>query len=301
MNKKETDQKLIQFLKEEKRFISDMQNIDTEENWIRFQNSVSKDKSKGNRTLGKKNRSLLIFKIAASITVLIAISLSVYYGSILPGKLVKQISAIDKNVEVNLSDGSKVFLNRGSQLIFNEKLHRNKREVTLLGEAFFEIKPFKKIPFYVHIEKSTVEVLETSFNIKQGDNGVIFVSVLSGKVRFFETLNVENSIMLLPGQRGAFNNCSAQFESESFNSDNFLYWKTDSLSFKHEPLDSVFMELEIYFQVEIIVNDNAILKNRLTTTCKDQQLFEILDEIVILFDIEYTARGDTIFIQSKHQ
>lgn len=296
MTNREEDNRLNRFLDGEKRFIDELKNVDTNKNWARFERTL---KEKASQEKTKRIYRSPMFRMAAALLILLAISSAIIYITRIPEQQLQLISAAEKSVDLELSDGSKVSLNTGSQLSFPESMSHRKREVALAGEAYFDIIHHKNRPFIVHVENSEIKVLGTSFNIKSEGNGDIVVSVISGKVLFTEVNNEHNSITLEAGEMGILNKESKHFTSRDFYSENFLYWRTDSLSFKHMPLDSVFRELESHFDVEIVIKDPEINKNKLTTSCKNQKLTEILDEIIILFDLDYTVKGDSIIIQKK--
>src|SRR5690606_5850777 len=72
--------------------------------------------------------------------------------------------------QLELSDGTKVWLNAASEITYSSKLNQQKREIFLSGEAFFEVQPLKdkdgqKVPFIIHTSSQKIEVLGTSFNV----------------------------------------------------------------------------------------------------------------------------------------
>jgi len=296
MTKREEDTRLDKFLDGEKRFLDELKNVDTNKNWARFERTL---KEKASQKKTKRIYRSPMFRMAAALLILLAISSAIIYITRIPEQQLQIICAGEKSVDLELSDGSKVSLKKGSQISFPESMSHRIREVALAGEAYFDIIHHKNRPFIVHVENSEIKVLGTRFNIKTESNGDIVVSVISGKVLFTEINNDHNSITLEAGEVGMYRKEMKHFESREFYSENFLYWRTDSLSFKHMPLDSVFRELESHFEVKIVVKDPEINKNKLSTSCKNQKLTEILDEIVILFDLDYIVQGDTIIIKKK--
>lgn len=87
--------------------------------------------------------------------------------------------------QVQLPDGSKVWLNAASSLSYTTGAYvANKREVRLSGEAYFEVAHNAKRPFIVVTDKQQVEVLGTHFNVSSyADNGATTTTLLQGKVR----------------------------------------------------------------------------------------------------------------------
>ena len=282
---------LIKKLSSEKKYFNQLKTIDLDHHLDRFRNNIRKNVSE------QKFRKITLYRIAAAILILILASSTVYFAYFMDAGQIQQVSSLQENTEVLLSDGTGIILNKGSVLNYPKKLNTRSREVSLKGEAFFDVAKKTGIPFNVYLDKTTIRVLGTSFNIKEDEQGLVEVSVLTGKVVFFEKENSENAIELEAGQKGIFNTTSSEFEKTIFDSENFLYWKTGTLTFNEQPLASVFEILERSYGITIIVNDKDILQNRLTSRCEGQQLDDILGELSILFAIHYEIKGDTAYIQ----
>ena len=90
-------------------------------------------------------------------------------------------------------------------------------------------------------------------------------------------------------------------EQSSFKSENFLYWKTGRLTYRYESLDIVFAELGNCYNTRFVVKDREIFRNRLTTSFEGQQMQDILNELAVLYDLQFTSQGDTIYVRRKHQ
>jgi transmembrane sensor len=107
-----------------------------------------------------------------------------------------------------LSDGSVVWLKDASRLEYPEKFDGNSREVTLVGEAFFDIAPNKDKPFIIHSANFTTRVLGTSFNIKAyGDHDAQEVVVVTGRVVVSVKGSSDNNVqelVLTPNQKAIY-------------------------------------------------------------------------------------------------
>lgn len=282
------------------RFINELRGIDVDKNWARFQEKIAlKHSLSGSTPVFHRNR-LMLSRIAAVALILVLSAVTLLLVKIRPGNHIQQVSSFRENTEVILSDGSIIELNKGSILSYPEHLYFRRREVTLSGEAFFDVAAMKNAPFYVHIRNATVQVLGTSFNIKEEENKIT-LNVISGEVLFFELGSRDNAIRLEPGQKAVYNNQTGRFEQDTFKSQNFLFWKTATLTYRTEPLARVFRELEQYFNTPIVIVDRDILQDSVTTSCEGQQLQEILNELSFLHDIYYSTRSDTIYVYKKDQ
>jgi transmembrane sensor len=292
--------KLLKKISEKKRYLDQLEKVDAKKNWTRFQHAVKRNSHEIPVFSFARRKRVYLSAVAAAILILILTGASIYLARFKDASRIQQVDSMQNNTEIKLADGSFIVINKGSVLSYPEHINRRKREVKLNGEAYFEVAKRNASPFYVYLQSVTIRVLGTSFNIKEEEDGQVVVSVLTGEVIFFEAARESNSLKLEAGQKGIFNSIGRKFEKQNSHSENFLYWKTGKLSFEDKPLDLVFQDLEDNFNTRIIVEDRAVLQNRLTSSCEEQDLDEILNELSILFKIRYFKKGDTIYIQSGH-
>lgn len=154
--------------------------------------------------------------------------------------------------QVVLSDGTHVWLNADSKLIYPQSFAKNQREVTLVGEAYFEVSSDKNRPFIVHTEDQKVEVLGTHFNITAyPEEAVSLVSLVEGKVR----VSHENqpAHLLIPGQQAAFRD--GQIQVYPVHMEEFTAWKKGEFIFNNEPLSTVIQKLARWYDVELILDE----------------------------------------------
>ncbi|MBK8926045.1 MAG: FecR family protein [Crocinitomicaceae bacterium] len=196
-----------------------------------------------------------------------------------------QLSAKKEVVIDTLQDGSVISLNQGSQLEYPAEFSSDERRVTLHGEAFFEITPNAQQPFIVELDhQAEVKVLGTSFNIEESDSTTT-VFVKSGKVEFKST---ENSVILLPGEKGIMNFADGYVRKASQNEIDFneIYWLDQKLNFEDQPLDQIISILESIFEVSILLENNKAANCRLTTHFERESIEEILEVIAASFEME---------------
>ena len=132
-----------------------------------------------------------------------------------------------KNLLIDLPDGSKIYLNRNSELSYRENFGKNKRDVKLTGEAFFEISPDAIKPFIIDAGKASVKVVGTSFNvITNNTESAVEVFVITGKV-ILSDKSGSQSIALEPGYIGTID---SKKSGKSLNDNpNYRSWNTGLL------------------------------------------------------------------------
>ena len=195
--------------------------------------------------------------------------------------------------EVLLPDGSAVTLNTGSDLTFREEFGTNSREVILNGEAFFNVKPNKQLPFRVYSGESVVEVTGTSFSVYQVD-GEVHVAVITGTVVLSSTLRTEQKISISANQSGYFSE-QKEIKVEEGLSANLLSWKTGILVFERTPIDSALFDIAHHFRRDLSLEIN--LSERITAEFQDQPLHEILDEIALVAGLRFDTTGTALIVR----
>ncbi|RYZ95824.1 MAG: hypothetical protein EOP47_25055 [Sphingobacteriaceae bacterium] len=120
-----------------------------------------------------------------------------------------EVAAVNGNVtHITLGDGTKIWLNGGSKLKYPETFRGKLREITIEGEAFFDVAHDADHPFIVHTGDITTQVLGTSFNIKAyPDEQLLKVDVVSGKVGIVPSataaVEFKTVFLTLWGRKGA--------------------------------------------------------------------------------------------------
>jgi len=199
--------------------------------------------------------------------------------------------------EYTLPDGSVVALNSNSKLVFPKHFKGNTREVTIDGEAFFDVKPNPEKPFVINAGNAQVIVVGTSFNVSAySDSETVEVVVKTGKVQVIsksvEALSIVNEVYLIPGEKGTlFNNSSILEKSENSNP-NYLAWKTHDFIFENISLNEVFKCLEKTYHVNIKVLDPELNDLKLNAQFDKKSIDFILNVVELTFNIELSIDNE---------
>lgn len=243
----------------------------------------------------KINHKKTFLRIAAVVVILLGV------GILLKDFVIKEPYLIastgdNQQKEIVLDDGSQIKLNSNSKIEYPEKFKRTRREVKLVGEAFFEITKNPEKSFKISTSNSIVEVLGTSFNINSTSNKVI-VDVVTGKVAFYNERDKKNKLVLIKGEHGIqYDNL---IEKSLNTNSNFLAWNTGILEFRNSKIQDVVSELENYYGINFEIKDNSINDLIITTTIDNQTLENVLEEFKIIFGIEYSISKDTVKLENK--
>ena len=165
-----------------------------------------------------------------------------------------------KRSNVTLSDGTMVWLNAGSRLLYPNRFNVKKREVFLIGEAFFDVAKDHERPFTVRTNDLSIEVLGTKFNLASyADEKMIQTVLAEGKIKLYNDNSfLKKEIVLTPGQMALFNKDSQETRVVYVDTEYYTLWKDGLLKFDGEELSRIVKKLERYYNIKIHF-DNPLL------------------------------------------
>lgn len=190
--------------------------------------------------------------------------------------------------EVQLKDGTKIWLNWGTELEVAADFNGSERNVKLDGEAYFEVAKNQEKPFNIQADAINVTVLGTSFNIKKSETEQS-VSVMSGKVK---VVGSDNAVILEKNEKAIYIAATEQLAKDSLLNKNEIAWKTKVFIYKNESLGSVVSQLETLFSKRITIENEALL------TCKISFVSNATDLQTILKKVADAVKGE--FQQTDH-
>lgn len=185
-----------------------------------------------------------------------------------------------------LPDGTNVSLNSGSVLRYPEFFSEDKREVELIGEAFFDVTKDLNKRFVVKTTgDERVEVLGTSFNMEAfpGDS-ILSTTLLEGKVRF---VSDAGSVQMNPGEKLVYNNKTSKAKLTKTNGEAETAWKYGKVIFNNTPFNEVLRMLSKRFNVDFVVKNEKYRKDSFTGTFSTQRLEQVLDVFSISSKIKW--------------
>lgn len=150
---------------------------------------------------------------------------------------------------VNLPDGSKMWLNAHTKAYIPDQFTGDTREVTVDGEAYFEVVHDSEHPFIVNSHNAKVEVLGTKFSVKDRqtikESSVVLVS---GSV-MVDAKNNGSRIKLQPNQRIRLH--QTEFDVENVRAEELVSWTKGLYTFNDEDLAEILKELASYYGVKV--------------------------------------------------
>lgn len=234
--------------------------------------------------------------IAASLIVLMAASFLINRLFFAEVELLTVHTGTDEQQEIILPDGSHVWLNEKTTLVYRKSFSAKKRSVQLDGEAFFKVERNEKKPFYVNTLGGFVQVLGTSFNVKDYATASTFeVFVNSGKVAFVPQ-GINKKVILTASKKAGFNKKNNHLTVETAKSKNAIAWQTGVLKFDNNKLATVFEDIKSRYGVVITVENGALLDCRFTGDFKQSPIEDIIKTLAIAFDFKISEKNETTII-----
>ncbi len=194
---------------------------------------------------------------------------------------------IGSRMVVDLPDGSKAWLNSGSELTYPVIFSSEERKVTLLGEAYFSIQK-SDVPFKVGNLGPEVKVYGTEFNVNSYPNeDVVTVALAEGKVAL--DLNGKEEF-LAPGQVSYFDRKAKQVSIETTEVHNFSSWREGRYVFRDAPLSAILRILQRQYNVNIQLSNTDLGNYRYNMTIQNESLEQIMQLLAFSAPIKYSHR-----------
>ncbi|MBL7698349.1 MAG: FecR domain-containing protein [Chitinophagaceae bacterium] len=221
--------------------------------------------------------------------------------------------------KLELSDGTQVWLHSNSKLVYNEQnFGKTNREVTLDGEAFFDVAKNAGVPFVIHTGQVNITVKGTAFNVKAyPSDKAIETTLLRGLIEITTLQDPDRKILLKPNEKISIPvvNISGEVKERKQDTSRSLFsitrlkntgsepaevaWVQNQLVFDNEPLSSIAPKMASWYNIEIQFSDEEVTKKHFSGTIERETLKETLEAMKLSFPFEYEITGNVLFIRSK--
>ncbi len=280
-------------------------NYDTDKAWNILEQRISASESQGRSPVRKlrqqRMRTIRYAAISgAAALLLVALALFPLLNRQPEHKSFATAGEISGNYK--LPDGSVVVLNTNSAVNYPERFQRHSREISIFGEAFFEIKPDATRPFIIHASGLDIKVVGTSFTVAADpEQAFVKVTVNTGKVLvypsgFTDEKAASASHLLEAGEMATYSTESGQI-TKGVNDDlNFLSWKTGILVFREARLAEVFKALENKYNIRFADAKPDLLNQRLTARFENESLNQVLETLSLIFNTEFSIHGAEVMV-----
>ena len=200
---------------------------------------------------------------------------------------------------LELADGTKVWLNAATELRFPVNFTGDMREVYLKGEAYFQVKRDEKHPFIVHTSMGAVEVLGTSFNVRDyEDEREVVTTLETGKVMYVSG-NTREKVTLNPGYQ-VLEKESSPVEVRKVDPLQYTGWREGKYVFEDVALEDIMRTLCRWYDIDVVYANPAVKKFHFTGDLERYESISIfLSFIETGGDVKFKTEGKTIIIGKK--
>lgn len=301
---------------------------------LKFRISTKSDRR---RELMKGKRIYHYIYLAASWLIFFAIGAAVNlkkvpedsYRAPSPVKIIAPLGASSK---ITLPDGSRVWLNAGTELTYNNDFGQRERMIYLTGEAYFDVAKDKEHPFKVSASMITISALGTQFNVKAyPEEETITTTLVAGKIdiELKKPVNNVRKVTLSPSEKyvyykpddeeGKHHEIAEKKQKDSSGSSNksllrkneilanvntrvATSWKDERWIIESEPLSCLIPVLERRFDHIILLKDEDLKGYLFRGTIKNNETLEqILEALSFAAPLDYELRRDTVFLELNYR
>ncbi len=205
-----------------------------------------------------------------------------------------------KTISLTLSDGTKMWVNSGSRVIYPSVFGKDKREIFVSGEIYLDVVKNPDLPFIVKTNHINVNVLGTKFNVSAYDNeSTQSVVLVSGAVGV-KSNELKGNYNILPNQKFSYQASSKEVNIQKVDVNNYISWIQGYLLLNSENLDSVLQKLERHYNISFSYDSNKLKDIRVSGKLDLHGGIEgVLKYIAITVPINYSINGKTIKIELK--
>jgi ferric-dicitrate binding protein FerR (iron transport regulator) len=202
---------------------------------------------------------------------------------------------------MNLSDGTKVWLNGGSSLTTTSNYGLADRSVSLTGEAYFEVSENKRLPFIVTTDQIRIRVLGTEFNISAyPDQELVETTLKEGRIELSPVKKgTFRGFIMRSNEIAIFNRMTSDMQRTKVDVETKIAWKNNQLIMENENYVKVFKKLENWYGVNFRFVNAPANEPDYSMTIKTETLSEILGLISLITPLEYEIKGEDILITYK--
>jgi ferric-dicitrate binding protein FerR (iron transport regulator) len=266
--------------------------------------------------------------IWAAATVLLVASLSFLYwqkqGNIATQSLGNVVATKKgSKSQVTLPDGTRVWLNADSRLAYVGDFQGAIREISLTGEAFFDVAKDPKRPFVIHANSIDIKVLGTVFNLRSyAGESTTETALLHGKIEVTLHNQPDNKIILKPNEKLIVSNAITNDNSKNtevakeedvaetpmltlskirYVSKDSLpteaYWVQNKLAFDNETFEKVASKIERWYNVEVVIRNEQLKEQHYTGYFEGNTLEDVMEALHISGGLNFKIKPGKVIVE----
>lgn len=211
--------------------------------------------------------------------------------------ITQTFSCVYGKTQVQLPDGSDVWLNSKTKLVYSFTPSKNERRVSLLGEALFHVAKDANRPFIVSNSGINVLVHGTTFDVKaRDDDKDVLVTLIEGSVTVSSSIS---KTKIVPGEMALCSKSEGRIHVRDVQAADASFWAKESVTFDHNNIRQVVETLSKWYGISIAVSAKVPLDQAYTFTVRNESVEEILRLLMEDHAIQYRRIDDKNFFVSN--
>lgn len=207
--------------------------------------------------------------------------------------------------QVNLPDGTKVWLNASSSIKFPTIFDSAERLVEISGEAYFEVSkmmirdtgtgiPGRRMPFIVKSAKQKIEVLGTHFNVNAyADEESVRTTLLEGSVKVMQSGHTSGTI-LKPGEQSTLQNNIIKIAN--VDKEETIAWKNGNFQFNSEDIGAIMRKIARWYDVDVVYHKDLVNQHFAGTISRFEDVSKVLHMLELTGSVHFKIEGRRIIV-----
>lgn len=207
---------------------------------------------------------------------------------------------LGSKTKLTLPDGSTVWLNAGSKMVYSQGFGVSDRRLAFQGEGYFEVEKNDEMPFLAQTHDVNVTVVGTKFNFRNyPEDEEAVVELLEGKVALENQLKEESVRYLSPNEKMVLHKATGKMDITSAKVKEATLWTENILLFDEDLLPDIVRELERSYHVQIEIENEDLKQTRFygQFNLLEQNIYEVLDMLVETGRLEYQEKDKVIYLK----
>lgn len=207
---------------------------------------------------------------------------------------------LGSKTKLTLPDGSTVWLNAGSKMVYSQGFGVRDRRLAFQGEGYFEVEKNDEMPFLVQTHDVNVTVVGTKFNFRNyPEDEEAVVELLEGKVALENQLKEESVRYLSPNEKMVLHKATGKMDITSAKVKEATLWTENILLFDEDLLPDIVRELERSYHVQIEIENEDLKQTRFYGQFNqlEQNIYEVLDMLSETGKLKYHEEGKVIYLK----
>ena len=207
---------------------------------------------------------------------------------------------LGSKTKLTLPDGSTVWLNAGSKMVYSQGFGVSDRRLAFQGEGYFEVEKNDAMPFLVQTHDVNVTVVGTKFNFRNyPEDEEAVVELLEGKVALENQLKEESVRYLSPNEKMVLHKATGKMDITSAKVKEVTLWTENILLFDEDLLPDIVRELERSYHVQIEIENEDLKQTRFYGQFNqlEQNIYDVLDMLSETGKLKYHEEGKVIYLK----